>query len=178
MRPRILIAGIGNIFFGDDGFGVEVIRRLGTQTLPAEVKMMDVGIRGVHLSFELMDGYDIAILVDAAPRGESPGTITILEPDVTDVVAEANRAQAAGEMPLFDSHGMGPVNVLAVLETVDAAVDRVLLVACEPADCTEGIGLSPAVDAAVDTAVSQVLALLAGELGDLAIGSTPQAQRG
>ncbi len=83
LRPNILVAGIGNIFLGDDGFGVEVIRRLSSREFPAEVRVEDFGIRGYDLAYALLDGPDVTILVDAAARGGAPGTIYVIEPDVT-----------------------------------------------------------------------------------------------
>ena len=83
MSQRVLIAGIGNIFLQDDGFGVEVVRRLAAESLPEWVRVADFGIRGVHLAYDMLDGdYDAAILVDAAPRGEEPGTVYLIEPDI------------------------------------------------------------------------------------------------
>jgi hydrogenase maturation protease len=80
--PRVLVAGVGNVFLGEDGFGLEVARRLATEPLPAWVRVGDFGIRGVHLAYELLEGYEAAILVDAAPRGEAPGTVYVIEPDL------------------------------------------------------------------------------------------------
>src|SRR6516225_5315502 len=108
----MLIAGVGNIFLGDDGFGVEVARRLAAAGLPDWVQVADYGISGMHLAYDLADGYETAILIDAAPRGGEPGTVTVL-----DVAAERGRNAAAGAgalaaSRLFDAHGMQPDVVL------------------------------------------------------------------
>ena len=126
-RPRTLVAGIGNIFFCDDGFGVEVVRRLAERAVPEHVRVEDIGIRGVHLAYELLDGYDTLILVDALPRGEKPGTLTVLEPD---------RAELTG-LPM-DAHTMDPGTVLATLNRLGGSVGRILVVGCEPLDGRRG----------------------------------------
>jgi hydrogenase maturation protease len=142
--PRTLIAGIGNIFFGDDGFGVEVARRLAAEPLPSEVKLADYGIRGMHLAYDLLDGaYESAILVDATPRGGAPGTVYLIEPDLD---AGAG-AQAA------DAHAMTPDAVFAMLRSLGGTKARIRIVGCEPASVEEGIGLSPPVSEAVGEAV-------------------------
>ncbi|GIG56281.1 peptidase M52 [Longispora fulva] len=158
MTARVLVAGLGNIFLGDDGFGVEVARRLTAEgDLPAGAEVGDFGIRGVHLAYELLSGYDTAILVDATSRGEPPGTVYAL-----DLSAEL-AGPPAGSAPqvLLDAHGMQPDAVLALLHRMGADIGRVLLVGCEPEDLGDGIGLSPPVAAAVDEAVLLVRALAA-----------------
>ncbi|MFD9128091.1 hydrogenase maturation protease, partial [Kitasatospora sp. NPDC059571] len=157
MTARVLVAGVGNIFLGDDGFGVEAVRRLAAQPLPEGVEAVDVGVRGVHLAYQLLDGYETLVLVDATARGGPPGTVYLLE------------APAPGEIepqaPALDGHRMGPDAVLALLATLCAGTggvppQRVLVVGCEPASLAEGIGLSEPVAAAVDEAVALVLAVL------------------
>ena len=148
MTRKTLVAGCGNIFLGDDGFGVEVARRLATRPLPEGVKVTDFGIRGVHLAFELLEGYDTAILVDATPRGETPGTITVMEPDVD------------GAAMLIDAHGLAPHQVLELLSSLGSTVRRFLVVGCEPAEISERMGLSPPVSAAVDEAMRVIEALV------------------
>ena len=148
MTRKTLVAGCGNIFLGDDGFGVEVARRLSTRPLPEGVKVTDFGIRGVHLAFELLEGYDTAILVDATPRGETPGTITVLEPEVD------------GAAMLIDAHGLAPHQVLELLSSLGSTVRRFLVVGCEPAEISERMGLSPPVSAAVDEAMRVIEALV------------------
>ena len=152
---RILVAGIGNIFLGDDGFGVEVIRRLAVRALPAEVKIVDFGIRGFDLAYALQDGYETTILVDAYPHGQQPGTVSLVEPDLTHL----NEAQ----QNMVDAHGMNPLNVLRMALAMKGSVKRVLLVGCEPATFgpEEGLmGLSAPVAAAVDEAVMMILATI------------------
>jgi hydrogenase maturation protease len=164
MTGRMLIAGIGNIFLGDDGFGPEVARRLAAQALPGWARVADYGISGMHLAYDLTDGYDTAILIDAAPRGGQPGTVTVL-----DVAAEHRRDLAAASGPfgasrLFDAHGMQPDVVLGVLDTLgagNAAPARILVVGCEPASVDYGMELSEPVAKAVGEAVAVVLDLVA-----------------
>jgi hydrogenase maturation protease len=151
---RVLVAGLGNVFLGDDGFGVEVVRRLAEQPVPEWVRVADFGIRGMHLAYELMDGaYETTILVDATARGERPGTLSLVEPDLAAPLASA---------PSADPHGMSPDRVFAWLRTLGGEPGRVLLVGCEPARLEEEMGLSPVVGAAVDEAVGLVLEVLAG----------------
>ena len=152
---RTLVAGVGNIFFGDDGFGVEVARRLAECDLPDEVTVADYGISGMHLAYDLSNGYDRAILIDATPRGGTPGTVYVLEPDHP---AEADSAGFDGA--LFDAHGMQPDVVLGMLGMLGENAARMLIVGCEPADAGPGIGLSAPVAAAVDDAVLKVLELI------------------
>ncbi len=146
-----LVAGVGNIFFGDDGFGVEVARRLAERELPDGVTVADYGISGMHLAYDLSDGYDRAILIDATPRGGTPGTVYVLEPAQP---AEADTA-------LFDAHGMQPEVVLGMIGMLGGKTGRLLIVGCEPASAGPGIGLSEPVAAAVDGAVRTVLELIA-----------------
>jgi hydrogenase maturation protease len=161
MTRRVLVAGVGNVFLGDDGFGVEVAARLAGEPLPDGVRVADFGIRGVHLAYELLDGYDLLVLVDAAPRGEPPGTLSLLEVDPDGQGAQALAAAAQeGESPLVDAHGLEPASVLALLGVLGGRVGRTLVVACEPADTSEGMGLSPPVSAAVDGAVAMVRELV------------------
>jgi hydrogenase maturation protease len=149
---RTLVAGIGNIFNGDDGFGVEVARRLAGRPVPDGVHVEDFGIRGIHLAYELLEGYDLVVLVDALGRGEPPGTVFVLAPDV----------DLDGAPPL-DAHRMDPRSVLAKVGELGGTVGRTLLVGCEPGDVGDGIGLTPAVAAAVEPAVQVVEALVNGE---------------
>ncbi|MBM4796737.1 hydrogenase maturation protease [Streptomyces sioyaensis] len=154
---RTLIAGVGNIFLGDDGFGVEAVRRLGEHELPEGVEVVDIGVRGVHLAYQMLDGYHTVLLVDASARGGEPGTVQLL--DATDPATARPQATA------LDGHHMTPDTVLALLDTLSAGTDsrrpdRVLVVGCEPADAAEGIGLSEPVAAAVDEAVELILQLV------------------
>jgi hydrogenase maturation protease len=150
--PRVLVAGIGNIFLGDDGFGVEVARRLADGRLGDHVVVEDFGIRGVHLALELASGaYDAAILVDATPRGGQPGTLYTIES-----VADPNE-----ECRSVDAHNLTPSAVLAWVRRLGGRRGRVLIVGCEPASVDEAIGLSDPVAAAVDEAVQMVSDLAA-----------------
>jgi len=162
-KPRILVAGIGNIFLGDDGFGVEVVQRLSKCGFPAEVRVADFGIRGFDLAFGLQDGYETIILVDAFPHGEPPGTIYVVEPDLNDPAA------ALSQENFVDAHTMNPVNVLRMAQAMKAPLKRVLLVGCEPATLggEEGqMGLSPAVEAAVGKAMEVVAGLVEKALNE------------
>ncbi len=153
---RILIAGIGNIFLGDDAFGVEVVRRL--PQFADNVTVKDFGIRGYDLAYALLDGYDLTILVDAAPRGDALGTLYVIEPDPDPAPA------ASAEQSIIDGHAMNPVSVLRMARDMGPISGRVLLVACEPADLggDEGrMGLSAPVSAALDEAVDLVARLVA-----------------
>ncbi len=146
---RVLVAGIGNIFFGDDGFGCEVARRLAREPLEPGVKVEDFGIRGLHLAYELLAGYDRALLVDAAPRGGAPGTLYAIEPEV----------EASGAAP--DAHRIDVRNVFAFLRLLDGDPPPITIVGCEPATVEPGIGLSAAVTRSVEPAAALVRRLLA-----------------
>ena len=149
---RILVAGIGNIFLGDDGFGVEVVRRLRASPVPEGVIVADFGIRGLHLAYEILDGgYDLVVFVDALPRGNTPGAIELLEADLDDVSIQSATP---------DGHGMDPASVLALLRSMGGGSPPVVVVGCEPASLEEGMGLSPPVAASVDRAVRAVLDLV------------------
>jgi hydrogenase maturation protease len=154
---RTLVAGIGNIFLGDDAFGVEVVRRLATKNLPPGVEVVDFGIRGLDLTYALMDGYARAILVDALPRGQKPGTLYVIEPEPQETDADAT----AEVLP--ETHSLHPAHVLQLVRQMGGRLDRLLLVGCEPSpldtdDMCEG--LSDAVAASVDEAVSMVQELI------------------
>jgi hydrogenase maturation protease len=148
VTANVLVAGIGNIFLGDDGFGVEVATRLAAERLPDGVRVVDFGIRGVHLAYELLDGYDVLVLVDALPLGEAPGTLAVVEPDGVALPDPGDDAA-----PALDAHNMSPTVVLGMLAGLGGSVGRIVIVGCQPATLEEGIGLSPAVADAVDRAV-------------------------
>ena len=154
---RMLIAGIGNIFLGDDGFGVEVVRRLATADLPDWVRVADYGISGMHLAYDLANGYESTILIDATPRGGEPGTIYTIELEPSEPPPQDSLAGSQ----LFNAHGMQPDVVFGVLGMLGAEAGRVLVVGCEPASVDYGIGLSASVTAAVNEAVRVVLDLVA-----------------
>jgi hydrogenase maturation protease len=148
---RALVAGIGNVFLGDDGFGVEVAARLSAAALPEGVRVLDAGIRARDLAFELFEGgYETAILVDAAARGGAPGTVYVIEPDVASIDGAA----------AVDGHGMNPESTLALVRALGGISTRILIVGCEPASLEEGIGLSEPVAGAVDEAIATVRQLL------------------
>jgi hydrogenase maturation protease len=150
--PSVLVAGIGNVFLGDDAFGVEVAKRLSTRALPETVRVTDFGIRGYDLAYALLDGYDTTILVDACPRGEPVGTLYVIEPDLRGL-GGAEEQQAAVE-----AHGMNPLNVLRLARSM-GPLKRVLLVGCEPGTLgpEEGqMGLSAPIEAVIDEAVKLV----------------------
>ncbi len=152
MSGRILIAGIGNIFLGDDGFGVEVVQRLAERELPEGVEVRDFGIRGMDLAYALMDPYEAVVFVDAVPRGEEPGTVYLIEAEVPE----------EGKLAL-DTHGMDPVNVVRLARVLGAEIPRTLVVGCEPQVVLSGeqyddmlMELSEPVQRAVDEAVKLV----------------------
>lgn len=159
MTPRVLIAGVGNVFLGDDGFGVAVVGRLSGLDLPRSVRVADYGIRGMHLAYELAGGwYDLTILVDATTRGDPPGTVYVVELDPP-------AAAEFGPERFLDAHGMQPDVVLNLVRLLGGNPGRVLLVGCEPAVLDHHMGLSPVVEQAVETAVQAVLDLVAGRAG-------------
>ena len=162
MTGRLLIAGVGNIFLADDGFGVEVATRLAALDLPDWAHVADYGIRGMHLAYDLANGYDSAILIDAAARGGTPGTLYVIEPELPVTPSGAGAEAVPPSTPVLDAHGMQPDVVLAMLGTLGAGERQVLVVGCEPASVDYGIGLSEPVAAAVDEAVAVVLDLVAG----------------
>jgi hydrogenase maturation protease len=148
---RTLVAGIGNIFLSDDGFGVEVVRRMAAVPVPAGVTIADFGIRGVHLAYEILDGaYDRVILVDALPHGGPPGSIALLEVDRDNV----------GGDTAPDGHDMHPAAVVAFLRSIDGAPPPITVVGCQPACLDEEMGLTDAVAASIDEAIRAVLELL------------------
>jgi len=156
VSKRILVAGVGNIFLGDDGFGVEVVRRLVGRELPEGVEVVDFGIRGMDLAYALQDDYDLVIFVDATPRGEKPGTVYLLEPEI----------EEDGEVSL-DTHGMDPVKVIKLSRALGAKPARTLVVGCEPQIVVSGedyddmlMELSEPVQAAVEEAAKLVESLV------------------
>jgi hydrogenase maturation protease len=171
VTPRILIACVGNLFLGDDGFGVAVAGRLSAVDFPSSVRVADYGIRGLHLAYELAGGaYDLTVLVDATTRGDRPGTVYVIELDPP--VA----AQARPERYL-DAHGMQPDVVLNLARLLAGGdLCPVLLVGCEPAVLDHCVGLSPAVEGAVGTAVRAVLDLVADCMAGNAAGAGPVAR--
>ena len=152
----MLVAGIGNILLGDDGFGVHVARALAGDTFADGVSVADFGIRGVHLAYELADGdYDAVILIDAVPRGGTPGTLHVIEPEIA--AAEAT-AEAA------DAHSLTPAAVLAWVARLGRKCPPVTIVGCEPGTIDESLTLSEPVAAAVDRAAQLVRELVAAQM--------------
>ncbi len=147
----VLIAGVGNVFFGDDAFGVEVARRLARLALPSGTRAIDFGIRGLHLAYELLDPVDLLVIVDAVPRGRAPGTLYVIDPALEGITALAQP----------DAHGMELPSVFAALRSLGGTLPPTRIVGCEPLDVQEGFGLSPPVAAALDTAVQLVLEVAA-----------------
>ena len=158
MSGRTLVAGVGNIFQRDDAFGVEVIRLLAdpARSWPDGVEIADFGIRGIHLVYELLNGCDLLVLIDAAQRGCEPGTVTVLEVGPGDTEPGATGPQGT----VMDAHGLAPAEVFAMLASLESRPGRSLVVACEPADVSPGMGLSDAVREAVPHAVRAVEEIL------------------
>jgi hydrogenase maturation protease len=150
---RVLVAGVGNIFLGDDGFGSEVARRLCAEPLPAGVRIEDFGIRSLHLAYELLEGYDLTVLIDALSCGRRPGTLYVFQPDF----------DAANASPAPDAHSLTPETVFGAVRALGGTPGRVLIVGCEPGSVEEGMGLSAQVNAAAGEAVHLVRDLLARE---------------
>jgi hydrogenase maturation protease len=153
------VAGVGNIFLGDDGFGVEVVRRLASRSLPQGVRVADFGIRGFDLAMALLEPQDLVVIVDAARRGQAPGTLYLLKP-------EAGPAAPAA----VEAHGMVPAQVLGTVRSMGGSLENVVLVACEPETFGEpgagAMGLSAPVDAAVEDAIGMIESLLARSAPD------------
>ena len=152
-KPTILVAGIGNIFLGDDAFGVEVVRRLANRQLPESVRVVDFGIRGLDLAYALQDGYETTILVDACPHGRAAGTLYVIEPDLKAL------DDPDGPPAVVEAHAMNPMNVLRMATAMHGPLKRVLLIGCEPATFggEDGkMGLSPAVERGMHKAVEVV----------------------
>jgi hydrogenase maturation protease len=154
MTRTILIAGIGNIFLGDDAFGVEVARSLLRRTLPAEVQVKDFGIRGFDLAYTLLEPWHTVLLVDAMPRRESPGTLFVLEPDL------AGLGDPGAPGMDLNPHGMDPMRVLNLAAALGPIAARILVLGCEPNDFGDELegrmGLSPQVQAVVEVASNMV----------------------
>jgi hydrogenase maturation protease len=158
-RASILVAGIGNIFLGDDGFGVEVVKRLSAHEFGSRVKVVDFGIRGFDLAYALQDGYETTILVDAYPHGQTPGTVSLVEPDLS----KLNEPQNGPQKSVVETHGMNPLNVLRMASEMNAGLKKILLIGCEPADFggEQGrMGLSQPVEAAVGEAVKMIISVV------------------
>lgn len=171
MNGEILVAGIGNVFLGDDGFGVEVVKRLAERPLPGNVRVVDFGIRGMDLVYALLEDHDAVIFVDAAQRGGTPGTLYLIEPEVRNT----------GEVTI-DTHGMDPAKVLGLARALGAAPARTFVLVCEPAFVLDAeddpdmvMELTPPVLAAVNEAVEMVESLIAELNGARADGQIKEA---
>ncbi|MDQ2873277.1 MAG: hydrogenase maturation protease [Candidatus Eremiobacteraeota bacterium] len=156
---KTLVAGVGNIFFGDDGFGLEVARLLGERPMPEGVRVADFGIRGIHLAFELLSGYDRAFLIDAVSRGGEPGTLYVIEPDLN----------ARGGVP--DSHSMELQSVFAFMHQLEGPRPLIEIIGCEPSVLDDRMELSEPVRRALPAA----LAVIERKLGDSVYAASPEA---
>jgi hydrogenase maturation protease len=151
MSARVLIAGVGNIFQADDAFGVEVAQRLSRRTLPRGVEVRDFGIRGFDLAYAMMEPWDLVILVDAMQRGETPGTLYVMEP---------HEAAESAINAAVETHGMTPLRAIELVKSLGGEPPRMLVVGCEPADLggeDGAMGLTPAIAAVLDPAADLVL---------------------
>jgi hydrogenase maturation protease len=158
VSDRVLVAGIGNVFLTDDGFGSEVARRLAAAPMPDAVHVVDYGIRGMHLAYDLLDGYAGLVVIDALPGKGMPGELSVLEVGPDDL--------GEGEL---DAHGMAPVAVLASLGQLGGSLPPTYIVGCQPADVGEGMGLTAHVAAAVEPAIDLVYEVLSEHLAVTAI---------
>jgi hydrogenase maturation protease len=159
---RILVAGIGNIFLGDDAFGCEVARLLSERSLPKGVRVTDFGIRSFDLAYAIMEDYDAVILVDASPRGEAPGTLYLIEPQI-------NKKLDDREGEVVNAHSMNPVRVLEMVRYLGGQPKKLYVVGCEPGvlESEDGrMGLSAQVAAAVEPAVNMIKKLIVDLTGN------------
>jgi len=151
MLPRLLIAGIGNIFRGDDAFGCEVVQRLQRREWPSDVRLMDYGIRGMDLAYAIIDEIETTILIDATPQGGIPGTVYTMELSLDDI-DDTNS--------ILDAHSMHPLNVLRLVRAFGGTPGRILLVGCEPEDLGDELegkmGLTQTVYAAIEVAIHRI----------------------
>jgi hydrogenase maturation protease len=154
---RVLVAGIGNVFLGDDGFGVAVAQRMAREPLPEGTSVVDYGIRGVHLAFELLTPVDLLVLVDATSRNGAPGTLYVIDPETDAHVADETQAAST------DGHAMNPEAVLIAVRQMGGALPRTRIVGCEPADLSERMELSDAVREAIEPAITMIRRLIESE---------------
>lgn len=160
MTASVLVACVGNIFKSDDGFGVEVAAHLAREPLPEGVRVVDFGIRSVHLVYELLEGYDVVVLVDTVAHQDGPpGSLYVIEPDLPP-------RDLSGEVPtvVMDPHDLSPGGVMSLLPVLGGQVDRILVVGCQPGTLEDGIGLSDPVAAAVEPAAAMVREVVINEL--------------
>jgi hydrogenase maturation protease len=154
VSPRVLVAGIGNIFLGDDGFGVEVARLLAARPQPEGIAVMDVGVRALHLAYALLDKPELLIVIDAVDRGAAPGSLFVIEPEIADASSF-----------VADGHGMNLETVLGSLRILGGEIPRVRLVGCQPEFIGERMSLSPAVQRVVSEAAVLIETTIAKTLG-------------
>lgn len=166
---RILVAGVGNIFFGDDAFGVEVAQVLGRRSLPPHVVVRDFGIRGLDLTYELLDNYAAAILVDITARGAPPGALYVIEPE------QVPDAQTHEPLAL-DPHHLDPAKVLRAARAMGSKVRRVLLVGCEPMNLGSDENLVDGLSAPVRAAIGPAVELIESLIAQLAQAPSPGIQ--
>jgi hydrogenase maturation protease len=148
---RVLVAGLGNVFEGDDGFGVAVAQRLAGQPWPTGVEVRDFGIRGVHLAYQLLEPYDLVVMVDAVRRGGAPGTVYVIEHGPDEALPEP-----AEDAPMMDAHDLAPDGVLALVPRLGGTLPRVVVVGCEPASIRPDMELSAVVAGRVENAARLV----------------------
>jgi hydrogenase maturation protease len=155
-EKQILVAGVGNAWLQDDGFGGEVAKRLEQRELPSGVTVMDFGSGGLDLAYEVMRGYHALVLVDVSRQGGEPGQLYVMEPDPDEIAAGIEDGE------VINPHGMDPQTVLRFVRAVAGWPGKVVVVACEPAEIEDiGLGLSPAVEGAVERAVELVVSTIA-----------------
>ena len=163
---RVLVAGVGNIFLGDDAFGVEVVSQLKHRPQPPGVQVVDFGIRGLDLTYALLEGYEAVVLVDAMPRGGQPGTLYLLEPET----GESGDADV-----MVEGHNLNPVNVLRLAAAMGSPVKRLLVVGCEPCPLDEFEEMATELSKPVRTAVSEAVALVESLVKELLATSGGEA---
>jgi hydrogenase maturation protease len=161
VNAAVLVAGVGNVFRGDDGFGVEVARRLCAERLPPGVEVEDFGVRGLHLAYRLLDPVRLVLVVDLVSRGGPPGTLYVIEP-LVDPGIEATPAEA---------HGLNLPGVLAAVAVLGGTLPPVRVVGCEPSELGERMGLSAPVGAAIGPAVRIVLEMVESALRNTSGGT-------
>ena len=173
MKARILVAGVGNIFLGDDAFGVEVAQEMLRRPAIAGAKVVDFGIRGLDLTYPLLEDYEAAIIVDAVPRGGAPGTVYLIEPETDDPAA---CAQISQEDFLIETHGMHPAKVLRLVAGMGGKMRRALVVGCEPTpfdpETDMQMELSAPVKAAIPEAISMIESIAAEILSNQPKGTS------
>ncbi|MGG7099272.1 hydrogenase maturation protease [Rhodococcus sp. 24CO] len=160
---RVLVAGVGNIFLGDDGFGSEVVRALQQEQLPAGVQLVDYGIRGVHLAYDLLESWEALVLIDALPQGGKPGAVEVFE-----LESETDDDTVSSSTARLDAHSLDPNSVFSSLRALGGAAPRTFVVGAHVESVDEGMGLTPKVQAAVTGAVSVVLGLVRSMAADAA----------